>query len=213
MRYPAKGLLFDNDGVLSDSIDSVDASWGKWASLYAPDFEISYKHHGIRAEELVAKYVSADLYDEALRKIIEFEIAMTHLTRPMPGAAELINTLPAGAWTVVTSAQPELARARLKQAGIPIPDELVTSSDVTQGKPDPQPYLVGAQKLGLHIKECVVFEDAPIGILSATRAGAGLVVGVGPAAIETDADLVVRDLKGISFDGTELTIDSESRLR
>lgn len=213
MQHLANGLLFDNDGVLSDSIESVDASWGEWASIYAPDFQISYDHHGIRAEELVAKYVQPELYEEALNKIIELEIAMTYLTKPMPGAREITNSLPIGIWTIVTSALPELARARLNQAGIPIPKELVTSSDVTKGKPDPEPYLVGARKLGIAIEDCVVFEDAPNGILSGKRSGAGLVVGVGQEAMESEADIVVTNLQGISFDGKHLHISSESRLR
>ena len=213
MQHPASALLFDNDGVLSDSIESVDASWGEWASIYAPDFQISYEHHGIRAEELVAKYVGPELYEEALNKIIELEIAMTYLTKPMPGAVEITNALTAGTWTIVTSALPQLAFARLNKAGIPIPKELVTSSDVSKGKPDPEPYLVGARKLGMDIKECIVFEDAPNGVLAGKRSGAGLVVGVGHEAMESDADIVVKNLLGISFDGRLLKIDSESRLR
>ena len=213
MQQPASALLFDNDGVLSDSIESVDASWGEWASIYAPDFQISYEHHGIRAEELVAKYVRPELYEEALNKIIELEIAMTYLTKPMPGAVEITNALPAGSWTIVTSALPQLAFARLNKAGIPIPKELVTSSDVSRGKPDPEPYLVGARKLGIDIKDCIVFEDAPNGVLAGKRSGAGLVVGVGPEAMESEADIVVKNLVGISFDGKLLSIDSESRLR
>ncbi len=213
MQVPASALLFDNDGVLSDSIESVDASWGQWAKLYAPDFQISYEHHGIRAEELVAKYVKADLYGEALDKIIELEIAMTYLTKPMPGAVEITTSLPAGVWTIVTSALPQLAHARLEKAGIPIPKELVTSSDVTKGKPDPEPYLVGARKLSVDIERCIVFEDAPNGILAGKRSGAALVVGVGEEALESQADIVVKNLLGISFDGKLLSIDSESRLR
>ena len=213
MQLPASALLFDNDGVLSDSIESVDASWGQWAKLYAPDFQISYEHHGIRAEELVAKYVKADLYEEALDKIIELEIAMTYLTKPMPGAVEITTSLPAGVWTIVTSALPQLAHARLEKAGIPIPKELVTSSDVTKGKPDPEPYLVGSRKLSVDIERSIVFEDAPNGILAGKRPGAALVVGVGEEALESEADIVVKNLLGISFDGKLLSIDSESRLR
>jgi sugar-phosphatase len=213
MQQPASALLFDNDGVLSDSIESVDASWGEWAKSYAPGFSLTYEHHGIRAEELVALQVGPEKYEEALAKIIELEIAMTYLTKPMPGAVEITTALPAGSWTIVTSALPELAHARLNKAGIPIPRELVTSSDVTRGKPDPEPYLVGARKLGIDIGQCVVFEDAPNGILAGKRAGACLVVGVGPEAMESEADIVVKNLLGISFDGKLLRVDSESRLR
>jgi beta-phosphoglucomutase-like phosphatase (HAD superfamily) len=80
---------------LSDSIESVDASWGTWAKKYAPDFRIGYEHHGIRAEELVARFVSPEVYEEALQRIIELEIEMTYLTKPFPGAVEVTQSLPA----------------------------------------------------------------------------------------------------------------------
>jgi sugar-phosphatase len=59
----------------------------------------------------------------------------------------------------------------------------------------------------------VVFEDAQAGALAAIAAGVGLVVGVSEAAMETDADIVVRDLTGITFDGDELYIPDKNRLR
>ena len=64
------------------------------------------------------------------------------------------------------SANPNLARARLSAAGIPIPSELVTAWDVENGKPHPEPYLKGAANLGFDISDCVVFEDAASGILA-----------------------------------------------
>lgn len=213
IHHPTKGLLFDNDGVLSDSMASVEAAWGKWANLFSPGFQISYQHHGIRAEDIIATLVSKELFDEAFAKIVQFEIEQTHLTKPMPGAKEITSSLPEGCWTVVTSATPELAKARLTAAGISIPKQLVTGRDVSLGKPNPEPYVKGAEKLGLAIADCVVFEDAPNGVLAGKRSGAGLVVGVGAEALETEAELVIKDLRGISFDGKVLSIPDEIRLR
>ena len=213
MQHFAKGLLFDNDGVLSDSLASVDAAWGKWSEIYAPDFVISFTHHGRRAQEIIRDLLPDDQFEEAHNLINQLEIELTHLTKPMPGAIELTSSAPAGTWTVVTSATPALAVARLNKAGIKIPAELVTGNDVTNGKPSPEPYLVAAEKLAIPIAECVVFEDAPNGIEAGRRCGAGLVVGVGSEALDTDADIVVKSLLGITFDGNQLSIPEQIRLR
>jgi sugar-phosphatase len=213
MHHLAKGLLFDNDGVLSDSLASVDAAWGKWSEIYAPDFVISFAHHGRRAQEIIRDLLPESQFEEAHKLINQLEIELTHLTKPMPGAVELTSSAPAGSWTVVTSATPDLARTRLSKAGIRIPRELVTGDDVLRGKPDPEPYLKAAENLSLSIGDCVVFEDAPNGIEAGRRSGAGLVVGVGHEALETDADIVVKSLEGITFDGKHLSIPDQIRLR
>jgi len=101
----------------------------------------------------------------------------------------------------------------LQAAGIPVPAELVTANDVAQGKPFPDPYLLGAERLGVDPENCVVFEDAAAGVQAAIDAGVGLVVGVSERAIDTDADIVVKDLSGITFDGEELYIPDNNRLR
>ena len=66
----------------------------------------------------------------------------------LPGAAELLDALPSGSWTVVTSGTRALATGRLAHGGLPIPEQLITADDVERGKPDPQPYLAGAAALG-----------------------------------------------------------------
>jgi sugar-phosphatase len=61
--------------------------------------------------------------------------------------------------------------------------------------------------------DCVVFEDAEAGVISAVEAGVGLVIGVGERAKKSAADIVVRDLTGISFDGEVLVIPESTRIR
>jgi mannitol-1-/sugar-/sorbitol-6-phosphatase len=89
----------------------------------------------------------------------------------MPGAAELVHSIPEGRWGVVTSGTRLLASARLRFCGLPVPKVLVTADDVTHGKPDPEPYLNGAERLGFDPADCLVIEDAPAGIQSARAAG------------------------------------------
>jgi sugar-phosphatase len=106
-----------------------------------------------------------------------------------------------------------LGTARLQAAGLPVPAELVTGNDVTRGKPHPDPYLLGAERLGFDPADCVVFEDAIAGVEAAIEAGVGLVIGVSERAMVSQADIVVRDLTGITFDGETLFIPDNSRLR
>ena len=188
-------------------------AWYQWGLKYHPGFELSAEHHGKRAQDLVAAMVSKELFKEADDYINDLEQQLASETIALEGAVDLTTSLPKGSWTVVTSANPNLAKARLLAAGIPVPAELVTAWDVQRGKPDPEPYLLGAQKLGFDISDCVVFEDAASGIQAGLEAGAGLLVGVTEHALDTKADLVVKSLRGITLQDGELSIPDEIRLR
>ncbi len=213
MRSYYKGLLFDNDGVLVDSMQGAMAAWKQWGEKYSPGFELTKDHHGKRAQDIVLALVGEAGFDEANDHINQLEQDLAHLTIALPGSKEFTTSLTPGSWTVVTSANPFLAKARLEAAGIPVPAELVTAYDVSKGKPDPEPYLKGAANLGFDISECVVFEDAQAGIQAGLEAGAGLLVGVTEHALHTDADIVVRSLEGITFEAGELFIPDSLRLR
>jgi len=213
LRSYAKGLLFDNDGVLVDSMQGAIAAWRQWGQKYFPGFELTAEHHGKRAQDLVLQMVGEDCFEEANDHINALEQDLAHLTVALSGAVSLTTSLTPGSWTVVTSANPSLARARLEAAGIPIPQELVTAYDVQRGKPDPEPYLLGAKRLGFDIEDCVVFEDAASGIQAGLEAGAGLLIGVTEHALDTKADIVVKSLEGITFQDGELFIPESLRLR
>jgi mannitol-1-/sugar-/sorbitol-6-phosphatase len=214
VKFFASGLLFDNDGVLVDSHAAAAEAWAQWASEFAPKFNWDVPENaGRRAEDKVREQVAPELFDVANDRINELEQLTAGQTVALPGAVELIHSLPDGTWTVCTSANPNLGRARLLAAGLLVPPALVTAADVARGKPHPDPYLVGAQRLGFAPEDCVVFEDAPAGAEAAIAAGVGLVVGVSALALETEADIVVRDLTGITFDGDVLVIPDKNRLR
>ncbi len=214
MKFSCSALLFDNDGVLVDSHAAAKAAWDIWATEFSPGYDLDKANNaGRRAEDMVRELVSSDLFTIANDRINSLEQDTAYMTVPLAGAKELLSSLPKGVWTICTSANPNLGRARLEAAGLPIPKELVTGDDVKQGKPHPDPYLLGAKNLGFDPMDCVVFEDAEAGVISAIEAGVGLVIGVGIRAVETQADIVVRDLTGISFDGEELVIPDSNRLR
>ena len=215
MKFYASGLLFDNDGVLVDSHAAAADAWAIWCSEYAP--QISWddpKHAGQRAEDKVREWISSpDLFEVANNRINELEQLTAHTTIALPGAVDLTSSLRDGTWTVCTSANPNLGRARLVAAGIKVPAELVTAADVKRGKPHPDPYLLGAERLGFAPEDCVVFEDAIAGAEAAEAAAVGLIIGVTPAAVACPADIVIRDLTGITFDGDLLYIPDSNRLR
>jgi len=214
MKFNARGLLFDNDGVLVDSHEAARVAWATWAQRYAPDWSWDTNANaGVRAEDMVRELVGDAKFTEANDYINQLEQDTAHETVAIAGAVALTNSLAAGMWTVCTSANRNLGSARLAAAGIPVPKELVTGDDVKRGKPDPEPYLLGAERLGLDPADCVVFEDAAAGCEAAISAGVGLVVGVSEKALDTNADIVVRDLTGITFDGDELVIPDKNRLR
>ena len=214
MKFYTSGLLFDNDGVLVDSHQAALEAWAQWASEFAPNFVWDVPENaGRRAEDKVREQVAPELFEVANDRINELEQLSAGSTIALPGAVELIHSLLPGSWTVCTSANPNLGRARLLAAGLLVPAQLVTAADVARGKPFPDPYLLGAQRLGFAAEDCVVFEDAAAGAEAALEAGVGLVVGVSEKALDTEADIVVRDLTGITFDGEVLVIPDKNRLR
>ncbi len=215
MKYFASGLLFDNDGVLVDSHGASLVAWQLWAEEFAPTANWNDPANaGQRAEDLVRRWIaSPDLFDAANNRINQLEQDSSSETVALAGAVELLTSMPDSLWTVCTSANTNLGRARLAAAGLPIPAQLVTANHVQRGKPHPDPYLLGAERLGFEPADCVVFEDAAAGAQAALEAGVGLVVGVSEFALATEADIVVRDLTGITFDGEVLFIPDKNRLR
>ena len=117
----------------------------------------------------------------------------------LPGVLDLLHALPANRWTVVTSATERLARMRLAQAGVPVPERLVTAEDVSQGKPDPAPYLAGAALLGVPPEECVVFEDAESGTLAGRAAGCTVIATTFSHEAESlrAAHYLIEDVTGV----------------
>ena len=212
--YPIDGLLFDCDGVLVNSDEAAAAAWNAWALEYAPGFDFDRDIiHGRPARETIAELVPAADVHRADHALMLKEVETAPLVRALPGARDLLLALPTGRFTIVTSAVAVVARARLQAAGLPCPDGLVTFDDVARGKPAPDPYRLGAKRLGIDPRRAVVFEDADAGVESARAAQIGLTVGIGVRGLDTRATLVLADLSGIRFDGTLLYLGGAVQLR
>jgi len=205
-KLECQAVLFDLDGVLIDSSKCITRHWQEWADRHDLDINaVMQVAHGFRAIEtiqMVAPHLDAEM--EA-RQHLAREVFDHAGVTAIDGAAQLLAALPDGAWGIVTSGSTELAQARLAYVGLPVPRVLVTADDVQQGKPNPEPYQLGAEWLGVAAERCVVVEDAPAGIRAGKRAGMR-VIGIASThqrgeLIETGADIVVDRLTDLKIGG------------
>jgi sugar-phosphatase len=172
-----QGFLFDLDGTLVDSLPVVERAWCRWADRFGIDHdEVLSFIHGKQAitslRHFMAGHDEADIQREfsALEKI---EAEDTDGVIALPGAVALLEQLNAAGvpWAIVTSGSLPVASARIRAAGLPEPKVLVTAEQVAKGKPQPDAYLLGAQRLALQPEACAVVEDAPAGIEAGLAAG------------------------------------------
>ncbi len=162
--------------------------------------QIAYGIRAIETIRLVAPHL--DAVKEA-EQFIAHEVIDTAGVIAIEGAYQILAALPEGTWAIVTSGSLESVEARLMKAELPIPKILVTADDVNQGKPDPEPYLVGAKRLGVAAERCVVIEDSPAGIEAGKKAGMR-VIGIASThtrkeLLEKGADMVIDKLINLNI--------------
>jgi sugar-phosphatase len=203
-KIECEGILFDLDGVLVDSTPAVARVWSWWAKKYGFDAEETVrKAHGRPSIATIRELLPDADAEEENREVERREIEDVEGVVPLPGAMELLQELPLDRWAIVTSCTKRLAYVRIRAAGLPEPEFIVTSDDITRGKPDPEPYVKGARALSFAAKDCVVMEDAPAGIRSGKGSGAQVV------ALQTTerdellraagADFIVKDCSALKL--------------
>jgi sugar-phosphatase len=171
-----RAVLFDMDGTLVDSDAAVERAWTTWCREHgvdaAPVLAIA---HGSPAENTVRRVLPQLTPDEVMvsaGRQLTLQYDDLSDVRATTGAHDLLAALATWdlPWAVVTSADVRLARARLAAAGIDAP-VLVTVDDVVHGKPDPEGYLLGARRVRVPPSQCLVVEDAEVGLAAARAAG------------------------------------------
>jgi mannitol-1-/sugar-/sorbitol-6-phosphatase len=220
LPIPCRALLFDLDGVLVDSTPAVTRVWTSWALKHGFDpEEVVRMAHGRTSLSTIIELLPNGDHTAEDRDVERREIEDLGGVIPLPGALELLHTLPSHRWAVVTSGTRPLAEARIRAAELPLPNHFITASDVTRSKPDPEPYLLGAKSVGFAPRECLVIEDAPAGIRSAKSAGS-IVIALRTTAPDAElaaagADYIIQDLRtlilatGADDDPLLLTLDGQ----
>jgi sugar-phosphatase len=195
-------LLFDLDGVLIDSTPAVARVWRAWAIEHGfnPE-EVVARAHGRPSLTTVREYLPNADHEVENREVERREIEDIEGVVPLPGAFGLLASLPEDRWTIVTSCTRRLAEVRIRAAGLPLPKKMITSNDITHGKPHPEPYQKGASVLGFSSADCAVVEDAPAGIRAGKASDAKVIAfttTVGEAEVrEAGADWVLNNCASI----------------
>jgi sugar-phosphatase len=203
-KFECAAILFDMDGVLVDSTAAVARAWRKWALEHHLEPEpVIAGAHGRRTPETIAEFAPWLDAEEEARRIENAEALDLDGVEVIPGALELLRSLPGGQWGVVTSATRPMATARLRDAGFVAPRVLVSADDVVHGKPHPEPYLKGAEGLGIAPEQCLVFEDSPAGIRAARAAGMRVI-----ALRTTFPPEALGDAQGMIGNFTEIRVES-----
>jgi mannitol-1-/sugar-/sorbitol-6-phosphatase len=190
-------VLFDLDGVLVDSAECVERTWRRWATRHNLDaarvIELAHGRRTIETVRLVAPHLAAA---NEVAVLASGEASTTEGVYKVPGARELLESLPPNAWAIVTSGVRAVATVRLHHTALPMPRVLVCADDIQRGKPDPEGYLVAAHQLGRVPADCVVVEDTPAGLQAARAAGMRVIAvsGTFPAEALATANVVLSRL-------------------
>ncbi|KAF9534725.1 HAD-like domain-containing protein [Crepidotus variabilis] len=223
-------ILFDMDGTLVDSAAGVEGAWNLFREAY-PSIDVHdilSSSHGIRTVDNLRKHCGINDPVVLEREAVRFEEAIVSSASEggragivlLPGVKPIIEELasqrflPKPRWAICTSATREYATSALNSAGILIPDVFITSEDVDNGKPHPDPFLRGAEKCGADPSKCLVLEDSPNGIRSGREAGCktiGLLTTHSKDQVEAaKPDIIVKDLSAITMkltdEGVKVTV-------
>ncbi|KAJ1861631.1 hypothetical protein LPJ73_000975 [Coemansia sp. RSA 2703] len=196
--------LFDLDGTLISTLQVTEQIYTRHALQHSVDPQpVIHFCHGVPTLQVLEQFFPPALHTPEYAAQLEREAAdqLTGLEL-IPGARELLASIPLDRWAIYTSGMPFLALPRMRHLGVRVPEVMLTPVDVARGKPMPDGYVMAAERLHVDPKRCVVFEDAVAGIRAGVAAGA-VVVGVrtlldAKQLKEAGATYTVRDMTCVS---------------
>lgn len=200
LQLRCAAVLFDLDGVLVNSAECVERTWRRWALRNQLDplrvIEMAHGRRTIETVRLVAPHLAVT---EEVAALESSEAVTTEGIYEVPGARELLQPLRPEAWAIVTSGIRPIATLRIRHTNLPMPRVLVCADEIQRGKPDPEGYLLAAERLARPAQDCVVIEDTPAGLAAARAAGmrAVGVCGTYSANALAIADVIVPRLNAL----------------
>jgi sugar-phosphatase len=172
VEFAVSAILFDLDGVLVDSTETIMRHWIAFATEHGLDpGRVTQWVHGRRTIDCIRTLTPNLDASRATAEFEQLEVDDVDGVRLLPGAIELVTGL-ARRWAVVTSGSLAIAQARLRHCGLPVPDVLISADNVDEGKPAPEGYLAAAAEVGANPRDTLVIEDAPAGVRAGKSAGA-----------------------------------------
>ncbi len=171
-----KGVLFDLDGTLIDSTPAITRSWSAVLTEIGISLDVLPSLHGSPSKQSLRRLLPDSDENEInhwAKKIEDLEVEDTEGIILLPGARELFQYLDQSSieWFIVTSCTRDLGTSRANSVGLTLPPKSIFFDDVVKGKPHPDPYLLGLERLRLEAESALVLEDAPAGIKSGKAAG------------------------------------------
>ena len=172
----AKGLLFDLDGTLVNSLSAVERCWLKFAKRHHLDHDyVLTSIHGRKAIDNIKLFLPDKPNEEIKQEfnwMEQLESQDLDGIGEIPGASKFLQLLSSQniPWGIVTSGTKIVAESRFNLLGVAKPPVFITGEMVAKTKPAPDGYLQGAKALGLLAEQCIVFEDSIAGIQSAFNA-------------------------------------------
>jgi HAD superfamily hydrolase (TIGR01509 family) len=176
---PFKAYLFDCDGTIADSMPLHYVAWNKTLSKWGCEFseELFYAWGGMPVAEIIATLNKQQGLTMPVEDVSKLKEALYYEVLPeLKAVPEVLEHIEAShghiPFAVVSGSTRESVTASLKLLGVLDKfDTLVCAGDYTKSKPDPEPFLIAAERLGVAPEDCLVFEDTEMGIQAATAAG------------------------------------------
>ncbi len=206
----AKAVIWDMDGVIADTAHYHLRAWQEAFQKRGVNFteETFRESFGQRNDTIIGKVLGQGVSQEEINAIsnekeASFRQAIRQHIRALPGVIELMNSLARNGFSLALASAAPMENIRLLTEGLGIDrlfQGIVSAEDVAEGKPNPQVFLLAAERLGVKPENCIVIEDAVAGVAAAKRAGMRClaVTNTHPRASLAEADLIVDTLAEVT---------------
>ncbi len=205
-----KAVIWDMDGVIADTAHYHLRAWQEALQKRGVNFteETFRESFGQRNDTIIGKVLGQGVSPEEVKAISDekeasFRQAIRQHIRALPGVIELMNSLARNGFSLALASAAPMENIRLLTEGLGIDrlfQGIVSAEDVAEGKPNPQVFLLAAERLGVKPENCIVIEDAVAGVAAAKRAGMRClaVTNTHPRASLAEADLIVDTLAEVT---------------
>ncbi|MFC1940912.1 HAD family hydrolase [Chloroflexota bacterium] len=209
-RNSNKAIIWDMDGVIANTAPHHLKAWQeafskKRVKFTEEDFRESF---GLRNDTIIRKVLGEEVSQDeidiiASEKEESFRRKIKQGLKPLPGVIKLLESLSEHGFRMALASSAPIENIQLLTEGLGIDkffQVIVSEKDVTEGKPSPQGFLLAAERLRIKPDNCIVIEDAIVGVTAARRAAMRClaVTNTHPETSLREADLIVNSLEEVT---------------